>query len=55
MKESNLLAEYETERSTWADKEVLLKSGFGRIEDMVDGKLSSFSFCGLPIEPTSGF
>ena len=44
MKESNLLAWFETERSTWTDTEALLKSGFGRIEDMVDGKLSSFFF-----------
>ena len=44
VKESNLFAEFETERSAWADKEALLTSGFGRIEDMVDGKLSSFFF-----------
>ena len=42
VKESNLLIEFETERSTWTNKEALLKSGFGRIEDMVDGKFSSF-------------
>ena len=55
MKESNLLAEFETERSTWTDKEALLKFGFGRIEDMVDGKLSSFSFFGLPATDRAGF
>ena len=44
VKESNLLTEFETERSAWADKEALLTAGFGRIEDMVDGKLSSFFF-----------
>ena len=44
MKESNLLAEFETERSAWADKEALLTAGFGSIEDMVDGKLLLFSF-----------
>ena len=58
VKESNLLAEFETERSTWTDKEALLKSGFGRIEDMVDGKFSSFSFsfgCRLLTEPASSF
>ena len=44
VKESNLLAEFETERSAWADKEALLTAGFGRIEDMVDDKLSSFFF-----------
>nr|XP_020160617.1 uncharacterized protein LOC109745887 [Aegilops tauschii subsp. strangulata] len=36
VKESNLLAEFKTERSAWADKEALLTAGFGRIEDMVD-------------------
>ena len=55
VKESNLLAEFKTERSTWTDKEALLKSGFGRIEDMVDGKLSSFSFFGLPTTDRAGF
>ena len=40
-KESNLLAEFETERSAWTDKEALLTAGFGEIEDMVDGKLPS--------------
>ena len=44
VKESNLLAEFETDRSAWADKEALLTAGFGRIEDMVDGNLSSFFF-----------
>ena len=44
MKESNLLTEFETERSAWADKEALLTAGFGRIEDIVDGKISSFFF-----------
>nr|XP_045087272.1 uncharacterized protein LOC123494865 [Aegilops tauschii subsp. strangulata] len=36
VKESNLLAEFDTERSAWADKETLLTAGFGSIEDMVD-------------------
>ena len=44
VKESNLLAEFETERSAWADKEALLTADFSKIEDMVDGKLSSFFF-----------
>ena len=44
VKESNLLAEFETERSAWTDKEALLTAGFGKIEDMVDGKLPSFFF-----------
>ena len=44
VKEDNLLADFETERSAWADKEALLTAGFGSIEDMVDGKLLLFSF-----------
>ena len=44
VKESNLLAEFETERSAWTDKEALLTAGFGKIEDMVDGKLPSLFF-----------
>nr|XP_020158674.1 uncharacterized protein LOC109743990 [Aegilops tauschii subsp. strangulata] len=35
-KEAALLAEFETERSAWTDKEALLTAGFGKIEDMVD-------------------
>ena len=58
VRESNLLAEFETERSTWADKEALLTAGFDRIEDMVDGKLS-FLFlslsCRLLIRSASSF
>jgi hypothetical protein len=54
VKESSLLAEFETERSAWTDKEALLKSGFGRIEDIVDGKLSSFSFSALPAADRAG-
>ena len=44
MKESSLLAEFETERSAWTDKEALLTAGFGEIEDMVDGELPSLLF-----------
>jgi hypothetical protein len=54
VKESSLLAEFETERSAWADKEALLISGFGRIEDIVDGKLSCFSFFELPAADRAG-
>ena len=43
-KEAALLAEFETERSAWTDKEALLTAGFGKIEDMVDGELPSFVF-----------
>nr|XP_045089707.1 uncharacterized protein LOC120974570 [Aegilops tauschii subsp. strangulata] len=35
-KEAALLAEFQTKRSTWTDKEALLTAGFGEIEDMVD-------------------
>ena len=58
VKESNLLAEFETERSAWADKETLLTAGFGSIEDMVDGKFLLFFLslsCWLLIGPTTGF
>ena len=55
VKDSNILAEFETERSTWINKEALLKSGFGRIEDIVDGKLPSFSFFKLPAADRAGF
>ena len=43
-KEAGLVAEFETERSAWTDKEALLTACFGKIEDMVDGKLPSFFF-----------
>ena len=37
-KEAALLAEFESERSSWTDKEALLSSGFHKIEDIVDGE-----------------
>ena len=43
-KEASLLAEFETERSAWTDKEAMLTTGFGEIEDMVDGKPPSLLF-----------
>ena len=43
-KDAGLLAEFETERSAWTDKEALLTTGFGEIEDMVNGKLPSLLF-----------
>ena len=45
--EANLQAEFETERSGWAEKEKALNDGYGEIEDMLDGELSS-SFFHLP-------
>ena len=35
-KETALLAEFESERSSWTNKEALLTSGFHEIEDIVD-------------------
>ena len=37
-KETALLAEFASERSSWSDKEALLSSGFHEIEDIVDGE-----------------
>ena len=42
--ETNLLAEFEIERSAWADKEAKMTACFGSIEDLVDGKLHSLDF-----------
>ena len=42
VKESNLLAEFEVERSAWTDREAMLTSGFHEIEDIVDGKFLLF-------------
>ena len=47
-KEAAHLAEFESERSSWTDKEAMLTSGFHEIEDIVDGEflffLSFFEF-----------
>ena len=43
-KEVALLAEFESERSSWTDKEAMLTSGFHEIEDIIDGELSFFEF-----------
>ena len=37
-KEAALLTEFESERSSWTDKEAMLTSGFHEIEDLVDGE-----------------
>ena len=42
MKEAALLAEFESERSSWTDKEAQLTSGFHEIEDIVDGEFLGF-------------
>ena len=47
-KETDLLAEFEDERSAWVDKEAQLTAGCGSIEEMVDGTLPLFPFFELP-------
>ena len=42
--ETNLLAEFEIERSAWADKEAQMTACFSSIEDLVDGKPYSLGF-----------
>ena len=39
--EAALKAEYETEAASWSETQRALDEGFGRIEDLIDGKLSS--------------
>ena len=40
-RETALLAEFESERSSWTDREAMLTSGFHEIEDIIDGKFLS--------------
>ena len=40
-REAALLAKFESERSSWTDREAMLISGFHEIEDIVDGKFRS--------------
>ena len=56
-KETALLAEFASERSSWTDKEATLVSGFQAIEDLVDGELPSFPFlgCRLLVESALNF
>ena len=42
--ETNLLVDFEIERSAWADKEAQMTACFSSIEDLVDGKLHSLDF-----------
>ena len=42
--ETSLLAEFELERSAWADKEVQMTARFSSIKDLVDGKPHSLGF-----------
>ena len=54
--EARLLAEFETERTSWAETEAALTAGYGKIEDIVDGEPSSlFLSCRLLNEPASSF
>ena len=41
-RETALLAEFESERSSWTDKEAQLTSGFHEIEDIIDGEFLFF-------------
>lgn len=43
-KEADLLAEFEVERSAWADKEAQMTACFSGIEDLVDGELCFLCF-----------
>lgn len=44
-KEVDLLAEFETERAAWADKEAQTMACLSSIEDLVDGEF--YSSCSL--------
>ena len=55
-KEAALLAEFESERSSWTDREAMLTSGFHEIEDIVDGTfLSLLRASDLCVGATSDF
>ena len=41
-REAALLADFESKRSSWTDKEAMLTSGFHEIEDIVDGAFLCF-------------
>ena len=43
-KEADPLAEFEVERSAWADKEAQMTACFSSIADLVDGKPHSLGF-----------
>ena len=48
--EDALKAEFETEAAGWAKAKQALSEGFGRIEDLIDGK-PPFSLLCLPLAP----
>ena len=37
--EDSLMAEFKTQHSNWAEREAILTAGYGKIEDMIDGRL----------------
>ena len=43
--EAALKAEYETEAVRWAEARQALSEGYGRVEDLVDGRPPSSSLC----------
>ena len=43
-KEAALLAEFESERSSWTDREATLTSGFHEIEDIIDDEFLFFLY-----------
>ena len=47
--DATLQAEYETEVASWAEARQSLINGYGRIEDLVDGRPPSSSFLRLPL------
>src|SRR3954468_13018062 len=52
--EAALKAEFETEAAGWAEAKQALSEGYGRIEDLVDGKPpSSLLACPLPSDSSS--
>ena len=42
--EATLKTEYETEAASWAEARQALSEGYGRIEDLIDGRPPSSSF-----------
>ena len=48
--EDALKAEFETEAAGWAEAKQALSEGFGRIEDLIDGK-PPFSLLACPLPP----
>lgn len=43
--EASLKAEYETEVASWAEARQALSEGYGRVEDLVDGRPPSSTLC----------